>query len=236
MKKRLLLFALLLVTVMSLCACGSKETPAEDFRFEMINGEIMITGYVGTEREIHIPKKINDRPVTIIGEEAFSRYDLTYIAVPDTVTQIQEAAFAYCRCLEKVKISRNLEIINQNAFMHCEALTEIELPDTLQNIGVNAFNGCDKLEYLAIPDNVGLAMYTQSSSQSMDGLRIYGTQFVSFLGTSMSMQYSGSYNGHTPEDEPFEQLSTVIIVKEGSYAHQQLQKYEQYGVISYKFK
>lgn len=258
MKKRLLLFGMILVIVIALCACGGRESPAEDFQFEMVNGEIVITGYVGVDREIHIPKKIDDRPVTIIGEEAFSGYDLTYIAMPDTVREIREMAFSGCRCLEKVQFSERLEIIMEDAFANCEVLEEIQLPDALlkinddafrssglvsvslpdglQLIGNNAFANCEKLTTLTIPDDVKLIIYTESSSASSQGISVLVTRFSSFVGGTSMCQYAGSYNGYKPEDTDFEKLHTTVIVKEGSYAHQQLREYDSYGVIPYKFK
>lgn len=248
MKKRLLLLAMLLIVVMSLCACVSKETPAEDFRFEMINGEIMITGYVGTEREIHIPKKINDRPVTIIGEEAFSGYDLTHIAMPDTIREIREwrftvavalrgmeDAFSNCEALKEIKLPDALLEINDDAFSNC-GLELVSLPDGLQFLGNNAFANCDNLDTLTIPDNVRLTLYTESSSASSNGLSVLLTRFNSFIGGTSMSQYAGSINGYAPEDTEFEELPTTVIVKEGSYAHQQLQERDSYGVITYKFK
>lgn len=258
MKKRLLLFGLILIVTIALCACDSEESPAKDFQFEMVNGEIMITGYVGANREIHIPKKIADRPVTIIGEEAFCGYDLTYIAMPDTVREIRKMAFSDCRCLERVQFSKQLEVISEDAFAYCEALKEIKLPDALLRINNNAFrnsglvsvslpdglqflgndvfSNCENLNSLTIPDNVELTIDIQSSTASNGSVSVRVTSFNSFIGGTSMFQYAGSYNGYTPQDEDFGKLHTTVIVKEGSYAHQQLQEHDSYGVITYKFK
>lgn len=154
--KKIISLIILLLLVLSMSACGamSKSTPAEDFEYEMSNGEIIITGYKGTEREIYIPSKINDRPVTTIGEDAFENYDLTHVTIPDSVTTIGKYAFYECKCLVSVDFSNNLESIGSGAFKYCESLTEIDLPDSLKEIGKGTFYGCKLLEKVNYPKAV----------------------------------------------------------------------------------
>ena len=196
--------------------------------------------------------------MTIIGEEAFSGYDLTYIVMPDTVREIREKAFSGCCCLERVQFSEQLEIIMEDAFANCKALEEIQLPgallrinddafrssglvsvslpEGLQFLGNNVFANCENLDTLIIPDDVQLTIYTESSSASSRGISVLVTRFSSFVGGTSMCQYAGSYNGYKPEDTDFEKLHTTVIVKEGSYAHQQLRERDSYGVIPFKFK
>lgn len=130
------------------------ESPVEDFAYEISNGEIIITQYLGTDREINIPAEIEGRPVTAIGDGAFKRYDLTYIYIPDTVTIIEEYAFLYCLCLEEVRFSNNLESIENNAFEHCEALREVTLPEGLVCLESHAFSNCISLTKVQIPGSL----------------------------------------------------------------------------------
>ena len=95
MKKRLVML-LLVLAALGLCACGRQESPVEDFEYEMVDGEVVITGYTGTDREIYIPAMINDRPVTQIGEEAFEGYDMTLVDIPEGVVIIHDSAFYKC--------------------------------------------------------------------------------------------------------------------------------------------
>ncbi len=146
---------ILLMSVMTSCS-GVKESPIEDFKYEIENGEITITEYSGTEREITIPSKIEDRPVTVIGSKAFEDYDLVSIVIPDTVTIIESEAFRECDCLEKVTLSKQLKIIDDEAFYSCESLAYIDLPGSLKNIGDRAFDYCKSLTTIELPDNVNL--------------------------------------------------------------------------------
>lgn len=85
-----------------LAGCGTPtSSPIEDFSYEFKDGEVTITGYIGTDREIVIPDTIEDRPVTVIGEKAFQGYDMTSIIIPNTITIIQKRAFDDCKRLEK---------------------------------------------------------------------------------------------------------------------------------------
>ena len=128
-KKRLLTLALALCMAAALLtACGKKETPAEDFLYERNNGEITITSYTGAEREIVIPKEIDGRPVTTIGECAFEDYDLTSVTFPDTLTAINFAAFRYCTTLTEVSFSDSLTYLGYDCFLGCENLKVVELP------------------------------------------------------------------------------------------------------------
>lgn len=152
MKKLIYLFLASLLLVF-LCSCG-KESPAEDFEYEMEDGEVIITNYVGSELEIYIPAEINDRPVTVIGESAFEEYDMTFVYIPDSVTKIESGAFRYCACLTDVRFSRNLTEIGYGAFSECTELTEVSLPDKLENIDMYTFSDCESLEKIELPNSL----------------------------------------------------------------------------------
>lgn len=131
-----------------------KESPVEDFEFEITDGEIIITKYIGTDRKIRIPSEIEDRPVTTIGEDAFSGYDLTYIYIPKSVTTIEKYAFRSCECLEEVVFPNSLKSIGKGAFEYCEALKVIELPKNLLELNEDAFFSCSSLTEVHIPSSL----------------------------------------------------------------------------------
>lgn len=149
--KQAMIWLLVFVMCGSLTGCGS-ATPAEEFDYEMVDGEVIITGYHGTEQEIVIPKEIENRPVTEIGEKAFSGYDLTSVSFPKTMEIIGENAFAGCSCLTVADIPEGVKRIEAGAFYSCEALREVELPDSLEYLGGGSFMYCDALAELEIPD------------------------------------------------------------------------------------
>src|SRR5699024_75813 len=66
-----------------------------EYEWEENDTGITITGYDGTETNITIPDEINNKPVTIIGEDAFRAPNekLTSVSLPDSVEIIESDAF-----------------------------------------------------------------------------------------------------------------------------------------------
>lgn len=246
--KKIFYLLLFFCCLLFVTACGesSKESPVEDFLYEMNNGEVIITGYKGTDLEIYIPSKINDRPVTAIGKGAFIEYDMTHVTIPDSVIRIESDAFCRCECLTSIVFSRNLEAISESAFYGCSSLTEISfenslqiieklafnkctslekvsLPDSLQFIGRDSFESCDNLISLRIPDNTELEM---SVTKIKLGDAAHNEVFVSPIGGSSAITFYNDSNFN----EEFKELPTKIIVKEGSFAHMQVKAYLRCGL------
>lgn len=170
---------LLLFSFAFMAGCGKRESPVEDFRYEIEDGHIVITEYIGTDREIVIPSEIENRPVTIIGEDAFREYDLVSIVMPDSIVRIREQAFQECECLETVVFSESLETIERYAFLSCSSLTEANFSDSLKSIGASAFSRCESLEKVNLPD--GLEGIDETSFQlcsSLQGLEIPENTYI----------------------------------------------------------
>ena len=67
------------------------------------------------------------------------------VAIPNTVTNIRELAFAYCDALTTIRFGSGLTTLGVNAFYNCDSLTEIALPAFLQTIPASCFAGCTSL-------------------------------------------------------------------------------------------
>ena len=90
--------------------------------------------------------------VTSIGKRAFQGCtNLTSIEIPDTVTYIGEYCFWNCNRLQKIKLSKKIQTINQGLLEGCSSLTEIEIPEGVESIGYAAFRSCDKLTTITLP-------------------------------------------------------------------------------------
>lgn len=74
--------------------------------------------------------------------------------VPDSVTEIQDYAFANNSNLKELMISDRVTIIGEGVFEYCTGLTNVVLPDSLTSIGDCAFRGCFALADIIIPDAV----------------------------------------------------------------------------------
>lgn len=171
MRRCIKVFLLALTVIALLCACGQKESPAEDFLYEIVDGEIVITGYRGTDRELVIPAEIENRPVTQIGEEAFYEYDLTSIVFPKHLQIIGKNAFADCDCLTEITFSDSVIRIDGGAFYDCGALEHVELPENLEYLGGGSFMYCEALAELEIPD--GFVGFQVEYKAWMKGTSVY---------------------------------------------------------------
>ena len=96
--------------------------------------------------ELEIPAEIDGKPVTSIGDGAFSVCSgLTKITIPNGVTSIRDGAFSNCSGLTEITIPDSVTSIGDNAFSDCSGLTEITIPDSVTSIGDYAFYDCTNL-------------------------------------------------------------------------------------------
>ena len=112
--------------------CGIRR-PSEglEYSLNIDKTEYIVTG-IGTctDKEIIIPSEYNAKPVTAIGNSAFSGCTgLTSIVIPNSVTNI-----------------------GISAFYNCTGLTSITIPNSVTSIGSTAFGLCSKLQDIYITD------------------------------------------------------------------------------------
>lgn len=192
MKKLLQMLLPVLVLGILLSGCGRKATPTEDFSYEMNSGEVTITGYHGTEREIVIPEEIEGRPVTRIGKEAFRGYDLTSIDFPDSLLVIDEFAFYECDCLEKVSLPKGLQYLGRFSFAFCENLKELELPDDFVGFEKEAWyrgnSPVIKATILSPVDGMG-EQYTVLVVKKGSDAQLMLDETIEYLGDSNGYRY-----------------------------------------------
>ena len=93
--------------------------------------------------------------VTSIGYcEFHACKNLTSIIIPDSVTSIDDSAFAYCDSLSSVTIGNGVTSIGYGAFRDCRSLTSITIPYSVTSIGKYAFNGCSGLNIVNLGSGV----------------------------------------------------------------------------------
>jgi hypothetical protein len=118
---------------------------------------ITITGYKGKGGDVTIPERINGKPVTKIGREAFGRYNynrgISSITIPNSVIDIEKKAFSGCPLIN-ITIGNAVKSIGASAFSGCNGLTGITLPNGVTSIGEKAFEGCVNITEMIIPDSV----------------------------------------------------------------------------------
>ena len=96
----------------------------DDLLYSINDGQVIITGYEGSNKGVIIPNTIENLPVTAIGKDAFK--DCTYlseITLPNTLVSIGWSAFSGCVSLESINITNNVTSIESYAFSNYTSLT-----------------------------------------------------------------------------------------------------------------
>ena len=89
-----------------------------------------------------------------IHKQAFYNAFLTQIALPQSVTTIEELAFSSNSGLQNVELPTALKSIGKNAFLGCTNLATPILPNGLETIEPLAFSGCTTFTNITIPQSV----------------------------------------------------------------------------------
>ena len=116
--------------------------------------------------DITIPEKLDDHPVTGLGDYSFATeengsplYDIHHhnihsVTIPESVTSIGQSAFESCFSLDSLIIKDAATSIGASAFDGCSHLTTLSLGKNITTIGDYAFQGCSYLTNVTIPESV----------------------------------------------------------------------------------
>ena len=187
----------------SLEEVASKTKPPEavsvnpNLECEIKGDEVTITGTSKRPSNyLIIPKIIEGKPVTSIGDKAFNgrrllksitipngvtsigdwAFSYTYvtsITIPDGVTSIGEYVFAFCPFLTSMTIPDSVTSIGEYAFGGCESLKSITIPNSVTSIGEKAFFACRSLTSMTIPDSVtSIGEYAFGGCESLTSMTI----------------------------------------------------------------
>ncbi|MBO4676003.1 MAG: leucine-rich repeat protein [Oscillospiraceae bacterium] len=170
MKKLLsLLLCLILLFGLLPMTAPARADSSGDWNYEIDGGEATITKYNGAGGEVTIPSTLGGKPVTVIGNYAFSGCtDLTAVTIPKSITKMEYGAFSGCDGLEQVKISDlkawcAIEFLDYSAnplyyshvlYLNGKAVTKLTIPSEVTSISDYAFYGCSTLKSAVIPEGV----------------------------------------------------------------------------------
>jgi hypothetical protein len=73
--------------------------------------------------------------------------------IPNSVTSIEDWAFAGCNSLTSVTIPNSVTSIGDQAFYYCPSLTNVTIGTSVTSIGVDAFQGCPSLSSVYFQGN-----------------------------------------------------------------------------------
>ena len=157
----------LLRPVLLLLILGLPAVVQAQFTHTTNNGKLTITGYTGPGGAVAIPDTINGLPVTRIGAFAFyGHLTVTSVTIPNSVTNIGEAAFRYCTSLSAITVDTlNSFYSSMDGVLFNKSQTLLikfpegkagsyEIPNSVTSIGGIAFEYCTSLASVAIPNSV----------------------------------------------------------------------------------
>ena len=169
MKNSLLKRTFVSVVLICFALTGMAQTfTAGDLNYS-VNADgvsVTVTGhaldYEHANGPLVIPESVNyqgtDYAVTSIGNSAFLYYFyLTSLSLPNSLTTIENSAFAYCSGFTgDLIIPNSVVTIEESAFFTCYSFDgDFVLGNSLTTIGDGAFNSCDGLHgVLNIPSSV----------------------------------------------------------------------------------
>lgn len=90
------------------------------------------------QKEIVIPEILDGQTITVIGENAFERMELTSVELPSTVTRIDSGAFS-SNGITSLSIPASVDSIGPYAFS-LNVLKELTIPATVNYLGEGAFS------------------------------------------------------------------------------------------------
>lgn len=198
MKKSISFITLMFLMLSLLVGCDvasneldpASPNPVSDFEYEVNkDGGVTITKYVGTDKSVVIPSKIDEKDVTIIGLGAFRETKIVSVFVPTTVKTLFNTSFAHCEKLEKVVLSEGLEQIYSGAFSECSALSEVNIPSSVWLLDTNVFKECKSLKAISIPGgikSIGESAFSFSGLEQVvfeEGIEYIG--YFAFVGTNL---------------------------------------------------
>ncbi|MBQ3845577.1 MAG: leucine-rich repeat domain-containing protein [Bacteroidales bacterium] len=136
-----------------------------NYRVNDDNVSVTVTGHVNgydATGDLIIPASVsydgNDYTVTVIGNSAFLYcFYLTSLTIPNSVTTIEEGAFAYCSGFAgDLVIPNSVVTIEPSAFFTCYSFDgDLVIGNSVKTIGDYAFNDCNGIHgVLNIPSNV----------------------------------------------------------------------------------
>ena len=136
-----------------------------NYRVNDDNVSVTVIGHVdgyNAQGALVIPESVSyeghNYAVTVIGNTAFMYcFYLTSLTLPNSVTTIEEGAFAYCSGFTgDLMIPNSVVTIEPSAFFTCYAFDgDLIIGNSVSTIGAWAFNSCDGLTgVLNIPSNV----------------------------------------------------------------------------------
>lgn len=135
---------------------SGEDTPIPlSFKFGIAGEEAILLKVIGSDTEITIPGTYEGKPVTRIGESAFSGLTkLRTVVIPENVKEIGVSAFNSLTNLINITFPSSLRTIGNYAFANLPYITSLTLPEGLEEIGGSVFSSCRNLKNISLPSSL----------------------------------------------------------------------------------
>ena len=237
------LFMLLILSAVMTASCAAAEnsgTCGENLTWSLSDERVLTISGTGNMEPGYYPWG-NMEPVSVIVEEGVTgisfmhHYELTFVSLPHSLTEISDQAFYYCNNLTDITIPDSVTRIGYQAFYCCQNLTGIVIPDSVTSIEVGAF-ASSGLQEIVIPDSVteigngafdgcGGALCVSRSSNLARLLGAAGYSFRDPAYPGLTLKYTGddysilNITGVDGSAESVEVPDEVMNIEEGVFAN-----------------
>lgn len=164
------------------------ETPADQFRYEEIEGGIKITSCrVKSDQDtiIVIPNQIDGKDVVELDYELFARDKFKAVVLNKNLKETSGSLFFYSK-IDKIVMQEGLEVIGGRSFYFAKVEERVTLPSTIKIIEGTAF-GNSNIKEIIIPKNVETIMVGAFSlCNELDTITFEGTPNIENGAFSMS--------------------------------------------------
>jgi len=130
--------------------------------------------------------------------ENFAFYGQTFenFIVPDNITKLGGYAFANCKNLKTITLSKNMEYIDSFTFVSCEKLETVNITENIKAIYPKAFDRCANLTNVIFED-YNWQVSTTLNGEYEDIPSNYDLTDTSVCGTLLKSTYANYYWKHS---------------------------------------
>ena len=103
---------------MTVQAASTEEKTSGDYKYRILeDGTAEITEYIGDDKEVVVPSKLDGKKVKWIEERAFySNKKITKVEISEGITHLWGRTFLYCSNLTSITLPKSLEYIGSWSF------------------------------------------------------------------------------------------------------------------------
>lgn len=156
-----------------------RQTPADQFGYEVVGGEVRLTSYRGAEEVVAVPHEIGGLPVTAVGSGCFSGAQFSEAVLTENVTTVEPGAFSSLPRFKTLRFADSITSISDDSFVDCPAFSEIRVsafmaPKHSEDLVASFVRRVEKLYSLKDSSRPSLLFYGGSGVyQCLDGQTLY---------------------------------------------------------------